>query len=78
VNNEEKILSILEQVNDRLGNLEQGQAKLEQDLQSVKQSQTVIQEDISQIKAEMKYAWQDIGFVEKKIKKHEREFHAVG
>lgn len=75
MNNEEKILQILMEMqteqrktNGRLDKLEAGQAELRQEMN----------ERFDILEANMKFAWQDIAFVEKRVQQHEKEFHNVG
>ena len=88
MNNEEKILTILEQMTGDIAELKQGQAKLEQgqleirkDVHQLQQGQKEIRKDIKQLKLEMKYAFDDVAMgdvrTENRIKKHEFEFHGV-
>lgn len=73
--NEEKILAILEQMQGDIANLKQGQAKLEQGQAELKAE---MNDRFDTLESSLNMAWQDISTVEKRIKKHEKEFHMVG
>ena len=53
MNNEEKILAILENMDKRLGTLEAGQARLEADVSGLKKGQAKLEETLSQQKEEI-------------------------
>jgi len=75
--NEEAILELLMQMNDRLSNLEQGQAKLEQGQAKLERGQQIIEEKIETINFNIKEIWKDISAMERSVKIHEHEFHTV-
>ena len=50
MNNEEKILSLLEQMNGRLDMLEQGQKEIRSDVNVLKTDMTAVKEDIEVMK----------------------------
>ena len=47
---EEKIINVLEQILNRLDNLEQGQASMQNDIKDLKQGQAYMQNDIKELK----------------------------
>ena len=60
MNNEGKIIALLESMDARLGTLATGQAKLEADISQIKC-------DVSEIKTELKYIWDDIGRISDRL-----------
>ena len=53
MNNEEKILSLLEQMNGRLDMLEQGQKEIRSDVNVLKTDMTVVKSDVSALKTDI-------------------------
>lgn len=72
MNNEEKILTLLERMDQRLDKLEAGQAKLEADVSELKAGQVKIQEDVSEIKTDVKYIWEEIDRFSDRISAQDR------
>lgn len=75
MNNEEKILAILEQMqieqrktNERLDKLEQGQDALERKMER----------RFDKVDANLKAIWHDIDYALDKIDEHEKKFHSAG
>ena len=64
MNNEEKILAILTQMQTDISDLKAGQAKLEA-------AQAKMQEDIDEIKTNVEYIWEDISRTSDRVDKHE-------
>ncbi len=59
MNNEEKILAILEQMNGRLDKLEQGQNALRADVSVLKEDVAVLKEDVSVLKEDVEVIKED-------------------
>ena len=60
MNNEEKILSLLEQMTGRLDMLEQGQKEIRSDVNVLKTDMTVVKSDVSALKTDMTAVKEDI------------------
>ena len=60
MNNEEKILSLLEQMNGRLDMLEQGQKEIRSDVNVLKTDMNAMQSDVSVLKTDMAAVKEDI------------------
>jgi len=79
MNNEEKILSILETMNDRMGamnnrldKLEVGQQNIRKDISKLEVGQQNIRKDIADMKLELKEGvWKDIDRLYKRVDKIE-------
>jgi len=89
VNNEEKILAMLENMQGDIQSLKQGQAKLEQGQAKLEQRQAELGQGQVDLRAEMNRRFDDLEFglnevlsdvgkVEDRIRQHEREFHSLG
>jgi len=81
MNNEEKILAILEQMQSDMSNMQTDMSNMKTDISDMKI-------DISNIKLDMKEGFdrldfaikevvKDIGIVEARIHQHEREYHGI-
>lgn len=70
MNNEEKILVMLEQ-------LQQGQEQIREDIDDLKQGQEQIREDIADVKLDIKMLWDETTIVDRRVTQHEREFHSI-
>ena len=75
MNNEEKILAVLELMNDRLSALETDLNDFKAEMSDFR-SET--NEHFERLEASLNYAWEDIALGEERIKQHEKEFHKVG
>ena len=81
VNNEEKILSMLELLVAKVDNLDQRMDKLEQRQDKLEQGLADLRAEMNRRFDELEFslenAWKDIGLVEDRVVQHEREFHGV-
>lgn len=68
MNNEEKILAILEQMQGDIASLKQGQIDLREEMN----------DRFDSLESSLKMAWEDISSGEKRLTQHEKEFHKVG
>lgn len=75
MNNEEKILSLLEQVIARQDKTDESIAQMRKEQAQMHQE---INERLDLIESDLKYIAQDVSLVEKRIRQHELEFHNVG
>ena len=81
MNNEEKILAILEQMQGDIASLKQGQATLEQGQEELRVGMNAMREmndRFDSLESSLKMAWEDISSGEKRLTQHEKEFHKVG
>ena len=82
MNNEEKILAILEQMQGDIASLKQGQATLEQGQEELRVGMNAMREEMNDrfdsLESSLKMAWEDISSGEKRLTQHEKEFHKVG
>lgn len=82
MNNEEKILAILEQMQGDIASLKQGQAALEQGQEELRVEMNAMHEEMNDrfdsLESSLNMAWQDISSGEKRLIQHEKEFHKVG
>ena len=62
MNNEDKILAILETLVIKVDKLEQGQIKLEQEIAEIKA-------DVKSIRKELKYIWEDLNITVDQVHK---------
>ena len=77
MNNEEKILAILEQMQGDIASLKQGQATLEQGQEELRVGEEM-NDRFDSLESSLKMAWEDISSGEKRLTQHEKEFHKVG
>lgn len=72
MNNEDKILEILMQMQQDISGLKQDQADLRAEMSK---RFDAVDKRFDKLESDLKYAWQDIALVEKRIKQHEKEYH---
>ena len=65
----------LKPINERLDKVEQGQTALRSEMN---ERFDVIDKRLDEIQSDLDDAWEDVATAEKRIKKHEKEFHNVG
>ena len=82
MNNEEKIIAILEQMQGDIASLKQGQATLEQGQEELRVGMNAMREEMNDrfdsLESGFKMALEDISSGEKRLTQHEKEFHKVG
>ena len=89
VNNEEKILALLEKmtgqlsgIDQRMDNLEQGQSKLEQRMDGLEHNQVILEDKMDrrfeQVNAHLRAIWHDLDYALGRIDEHEKKYHSVG
>ena len=78
MNNEEKILQILTQMQGDISDLKQGQAKLEQGQAKLEQGQARLEAKVKDIDLNIKALWEDIKRGDLRLDRHEREYHRYG
>ena len=84
MNNEEKILGILMQMQSDIAGLKAGQAALEagqadlrKDIADLKAGQAKMQEDISDTKTNVQFIWDDLGHAEDRLDAHDAAFKKI-
>lgn len=89
MNNEEKILALLEKmtgqlsgIDQRMDNLEQGQSKLEQRMDGLEHNQVILEDKMDrrfeQVNAHLRAIWHDLDYALGRIDEHEKKYHSVG
>lgn len=89
MNNEEKILALLEKmtgqlsgIDQRMDNLEQGQSKLEQRMDGLEHNQVILEDKMDrrfeQVNAHLRPIWHDLDYALGRIDEHEKKYHSVG
>lgn len=82
MNNEEKILSLLEQLIEKQDQMVAHQDKTDESIAQMRKEQVQMHQEINErldlIESDLKYIAQDVSLVEKRIRQHELEFHNVG
>lgn len=88
MNNEDKILAILTQMQSDISQIKEEQVAIKHEQVEIRQEQGQLKQGQIDLKAymdkrfsDLEYnlnaAWNDIGIVEKRILQHEKEFHSV-
>lgn len=77
MNNEEKILGILMQMQSDIADLREGIADLREDIGDLKAGQAKMQEDIADIKTNVQFIWDDLGHAEDRLDAHDAAFKKI-
>ena len=77
MNNEEKILGILMQMQSDITALKAGQSKIQEDIAGLKAGQSKMQEDIADIKTNVQFIWDDLGHAEDRLDAHDAAFKKI-
>jgi hypothetical protein len=77
MNNEEKILQMLEIIVADINDLKKGQASLEKRPIVLEKGQKQLQSDVSSIKRDLKAVWSDILRIDKKIATQQEEIDSI-
>ncbi len=67
MNNEEKILEILTQIQPQISSLEQGQKNIERRLDTLEAKVDALQEDMDEVKLNVRFLWEEYERQDKRI-----------